>query len=219
MAKDEKGPLSPNAKALAKLAEKMTFAGIGKRLGCAGPTVRHWSTAYRTPDAEMKLKMREEFGLDTMLWEARFAPLPPVPNSQDHTVGGVQVIPEHEGVLRILPEDHVHNASEPLSLVETYREMDRTLSRQLDAAGRDKTVNVRDLSGLTQARLKVLSLIGRMTGESDITEAQVLKSQAFAVVLDALRDVCRQFPDAGRAFAEALQKIAEPKTSTKGKKE
>lgn len=186
---------SENAYALAALGKRLTFATIAKRIGQSEASVRHYATGRRVPGEIEQLRLHEAYALPLVGWTAQDAP--------GRAAGGrTAKTSTYEAIVSAGPPSEA-----PTALLARYRSLAATLEGALVRASADKDSSPRDAAALAQALSRALQHIGRLTGEGEITEAMIVKAPTFAKVLDAIREVGRRHPEAGRELFEALAKF------------
>lgn len=196
---------------LTKIGKKITYDKIGKMIGISRFTVREIAVGQSRPSRAVQLDLQRELGIAPKMWEELPTERQGISDSdicrRDLDSSASDVDADSPSIVVVKSD---------ISLVETYRIMERELSTDLNRA-RKAGVPIRDLSSLMQARLKIVQQIGKLTGELEITEAQVLRSPAFREVIEVVKEMARRFPDAGRHLAEKFAEFDVPK-SQKGKK-
>jgi transcriptional regulator with XRE-family HTH domain len=190
-------PLSPNAIALARLAAKRSFSELATRVSTSEATIRHIATGRNRPSADVRDRLLEVFKLPLDGWRA---PAEQARRPATLTEGAPSApVPGHG------PPHASAGRPEPASLLERYRALATVLEERLAAARADLDTPARDVAAVGQALSRALQHIGKLTGEGEVSERQVLQAPAFRRALEIIRDAAAPFPEASRAIARALE--------------
>lgn len=189
------GKTTSGSLALKSLSRTVTFHRLAQTIGCTRHTLQECANGSERPSVAVQKRLEEEFSIPTTEWDKLATETAPAATSEVRPLSG----PITSGASEPTPFAPATDASE--SIVDTYRQMDRSLAAR-EVLAQKTGAPLRDLTSITQARMKVIAQIGKLTGELEITEAQVLRAPAFRAILDILKDMALKYPDAGRYIAE-----------------
>jgi hypothetical protein len=80
----------------------------------------------------------------------------------------------------------------------------RALVARIESDLRGKGLSASEVAKLSAAARGIYDKIGLLTGEGQVTEAQILKSPAFERLMRKMQAALTPLPEAARALAEAL---------------
>lgn len=183
-------------------------AWIERKLELGEGTVRSWALKGRVPQKRIQKVVAERLGIGEELWTTPAGPANKManisrPKSQSNGQTGeiAQVAGKPER--GITPSNGVKkgeamaptDADDPrANAVATLR----ILRRALEEAEPEQ------IPSLANAVTSSSRLLARLSGSLDVTESQVVRSEAFGRVLKVLRVVLTQFPGAPAALDKAM---------------
>lgn len=161
-------------------------------LGVSPTAVLMWKNGQAKPDAAHREVVERVTGIPRAQWDAADglvtpAGLPP---------------PEPTLVSAVEPE-----AGEELSAKEKARAHMVNLERRVRDAG---NMGVRERALLDAAYSKAIAVFGRMSGELELTTAQILRSPAWGKICNTLVGAVEEWPQAAEAIAAALEALEAP---------
>lgn len=173
------------------------MAERGKRkaaaiLGVSPSTVLDWAHGRCCPDARHRADIERVVGIPRAQWDLADgivmpAELPP---------------PESTLVSAVEPE-----AGPEFSAKEKARAHMVNLERRVRDAG---NLGVRERALLDAAYSKAIAVFGRMSGELELTTAQILRSPAWGKICNTLVGAVEEWPQAAEAIAAALEALDAP---------
>ena len=184
--------LAPNAGAavLADLAQRHGGPhAIARNLGSNEATVRSWLTGKARPSTVARKALRETYGIDWKAWDEA-AP----------AAGVAAVKPRYEPEPALPPDASARDRAQ--HQVDAIR---KTIER-----AKGENVGFRELAALEGSYTSALTQLSRLTGETEITEAAILRSPAWARISRVVREVLEKHGQglAGE-LATALERLAE----------
>ena len=166
---------------LKRWAEERGYRKAAAALGYGVSTVHAWVNGARTPEVDAQAKIAAVVGIPVEEWAAEAAPKPAV-------VTLVSALPE------------------------TASAKSRALAHMLDIearqrAAREADTSIRDLAVIDAAYSKAIATYGRLSGELELTEAQITRSPAFERLLAVMFKALEPYPVAADAITKALDGI------------
>jgi transcriptional regulator with XRE-family HTH domain len=166
----------------------LTQEGIAHRVDVDRSLVAKWLAGVRKPSALVRKKLEATLRIPVDAWDRppkreKKAPPPPPPSAVTVTDKPYRV----DVRARIKQLDtEIHN----LIADKAYKGFERV--KMLRAA-----------TGIVQ-------ILGKMTGDTDITPIMIARSPSWRVIEDALLEALRKHPQARASVAKALEKVFEP---------
>jgi hypothetical protein len=184
--------VSPGASSLRRWVKGRGFRKASAMLGASRAAVGAWATGSKTPNAEMRAKLEKVVCIPPSDWDIP-APKPGAAKSEGDTQ-----------VSAVAP-----NASAKTVAVAHLADI-----RARHTAAKDSGASIRELALLDNALSKAVATYGRLSGELELTEAQVLRAPAFQRCMNTIMGVLADYPDIATKLSEALSVLAGDKPST-----
>lgn len=181
--------MSPAHVRIAQLVKRHGVTSVEKKLGVSDGTVRKWLRDGATPQKRIRELVAKLFDIDVEAWaEAAYSQKPSWPtmtNGKDPAPG----TPVEK------PEAIVEDADNPRANAEATLKRLRSLLL---------TAEVEDVPRLAAQITSASRLLARLSGQLEVTEAQILRSAAWAKLLRMLRDVLARYPGAATDLEKAI---------------
>jgi len=185
------GPPNAGAAELQAIADRHGGPhALARSLGSKEATVRSWLVGKAKPSTVARKALREAYGIAWTAWDS-VAP-----------VGGA-IVPSKP---RYEPEPAL--AADASARDRAQHQVD-ALRKTIERA-KGENVGFRELASLEGAYTSALNQLARLTGETEITEASILRSPAWARIMRVVREVLESHGQglAGE-LATALERLAE----------
>lgn len=185
---------APSAAALALAQEARKLGGgtseLARRLRAHESTVRSWITGRAKPSGAVRASIAAVCGIRADAW--------------DQAPGANAKAPAKRAV-ELPPRPVIHIGA---SALERTRAQVVNLEADINRA-RSSGISYRELSSLENSYAMAVKQLAKLTGETEITEAAILRSPAFARCMRVLREVLEaRAPDALAELAERLERLA-----------
>jgi hypothetical protein len=178
---------------IAELVAKHGPAWVERKLDLSDGTVRGWVVRGRVPQKRIRERVAERLGLAEVLWTTT----PPghifAKRSQKRAIA--PTVPLSAPTSEVEKGEVAHDPSDPKeNAVATLR----ILRRALEKAESEQ------IPSLANAVTSSSRLLARLSGHLDVTEAQILRSAAWARLVKVVREVLGQHAGAAAQLDKAL---------------
>lgn len=164
-------------------------AAMAARLGVSQSTISLWRSGQRKPTEAKRIEIEAVTGVPAGAWEEQAETTeraPATTTGEITSLGGAR--------------------DETLRLATQLRDVGQRL---LEDAG-DPSFDPRERAGIVRAAAPTVQALSKLCGSMlEITEAQLIKAPAMALVLERIAIALAAYPDAARAVADALEGIGE----------
>src|ERR1700689_3329263 len=185
---------TPGHTSFRRYAKEIGYRKASAALGISLAHVSDLANAKKAPRQELQERIRDVVGIPLDAWEVRNAPV-----IQLHA--GAPIAPGFAGP-GPLPEAPDSALPEVSGRKAAYDHMISIRERYLAACVAGATQ--RDLSLLDASYTRAYSAYARMSGELELTEAQISRSPAWARMLESLFRALAEFPKAAEAVVREL---------------
>jgi hypothetical protein len=138
------------------------------------------------PEPDSRAKLERIVGIPVADWDGPPAPLPAVQAAETTLVSA-------------LPPDASAKSRAYAHMVD--------ISRRYQAAIDSGKATVRDLATLDRAYSTAIATYGKLSGELELTEAQITRSPAFARIATTIFNALADHPQAAEAIVKALRRF------------
>jgi len=194
---------APKSEAHRQIAALVTSKGpawLEKKLGLGEGTVRSWVLRGRVPQKRIRERVAEHLGIAEALWTTPVGVLPKVAHERGGKTGndgpertnGARLSPKSAHEAPPVPPEDAHDPK--ANAVATLR----ILRVALERAEPDQ------IPSLANAVTSSSRLLARLSGHLDVTEAQILRSGAWARLVKIVRDVLQRHSGAAAELDKAL---------------
>lgn len=193
-------PPSEAHRRIAALVAEHGYAWVDRKLGRGEGTAKAWLTKGRKPQARIRQGVAEALGLAPELWDAP----PAVGSGHPVSTSTQRASSEVEKGEAMAPGAPLPEAEPPADASDARANVEATLRilrMRLAALPADK---IDALAKVCNAITASSRLLARLSGQLDVTEAQILRSDAWKKLVRLVRDVLEAFPDAAKALDKAI---------------
>lgn len=191
--------VTAGANALGTMARALSVRELARRAAVDPKTIRRHFQGKQTPPAATRAVYASALGIAPELWDGPSTPvakpdmLPPAA-----VIGAVAAPP-----VVAVPIPPAVN----LSAVAVNRSTLDRIDRQLAGLENAEVKNAGQLASLYNARSTAAKQLSRLTGEDEITEAQIVRSSAWRAVMALLEPVLDKHPDCASDIADLLSRL------------
>jgi hypothetical protein len=191
---------------VADLERKHGSSHVARLVGVTETHVRHIANARRSVSDRLAGKFAEVFGVPVAAWKTpadaelgkASTPASAPPNASS---------PQPHGAVGPSP-----NAHRPARVTSAIADLEATVER-LDAAllavEADPVASPSHRAQLFNAKVNALEKLARLRGEGEISEAAIVRSQAFRRIMAVVFEAMRDHPAAATALRTALSRLRE----------
>lgn len=173
--------MSPGQAALKRWVDERTYRRAAAALGVGVMTVNDWVKGKTRPEDAARAKLNEVIGIPIDAWDFEADALPVKPPA-----------------LAPMPADTSAKSRAYWHMCDIY-------TRQV--AARESEASSRDLGLLDASLSRAVSVYGKLSGELELTEAQITRSPAWARLLEAIARGLDAFPQAAESLCRELEKL------------
>lgn len=171
-----------------EFAKHGTPAELAARFNVSQASISNWRGGQRTPIEAKQIEIEEALGIPREWWREP----PPAPPP------GEPFAPVVVGSLAVAREETLKLAGELLNA-----------ARQLAGKANDPALDVREQAGVLRALTPTIQALSKLSGSMlELSEAQVVKSPAFASVLERMVAALEPYPEAMRTLIDALESVS-----------
>lgn len=179
--------MSRGSDAVAALARRHGFTEIAKRVGVTEGAIRAWASGKSKPLAKARLKLERVFDV--------------VPAWFDEDGAGAPAAPP----VAVAPSAPVPSLE--VDALEQAQSNVRQLRTEVERLVADPSATPRERAGASAALTQATRLLGRLSGATEITVSQILRSAAWRGMITALIDGLRPIPGACEAAGKVLREL------------
>lgn len=194
-------PASEAHRRIAALVAEHGYAWVDRKLGRGEGTAKAWLTKGRKPQARIRQGVAEALGLAPELWDA-----PPAAGSGHQVSTSTQRASAEVGKGEAMaPGAPLPEAEPPADASDARANVEATLRiLRMRLAALPAAEKIDALAKVCNAITASSRLLARLSGQLDVTEAQILRSDAWKKLVRLVRDVLEAFPDAAKALDKAI---------------
>ena len=208
--------LSPNARALAKLARKRSYAELAAQVGVSEACLRHIASGRRASSDGVRSKLLPlGLPLDGWVRPTRSKSARPASRLPSETSGAPETgtVTSNAPTRRSAParteRPHRHRGDDQADPRTLALRIVRELEGELALAQDNDDYTPRERSSLATAATSALRLYARLSGSLEVTQAAILRSAAWLRIGAAFDRVFQKYPEANKALAEFIAVMQE----------
>jgi hypothetical protein len=180
---------------IAELVAKKGPQWVEKRLELGDGTVRAWLRG-RVPQARIQKRVAESLSITVDLWDAKSVSNASSPVEKREVNGATH--PKTPRQMLVPASKAEVSARDPSDPKENAIATLRILRQALEEAEPDQ------IPSLANAVTSSSRLLARLSGALDVTEAQILRSGAWARLVKIVRDVLAKYPGAAAELDKSM---------------
>ena len=203
---------------LARLVKASSRQAIGRRVGVSYVSVANWISGPFIPRRPQRAMLEDHYGIPATAWETT-APSPAKKGRRaaeaapPEALAPTPVAPSAPPQPPVVQEAaRAPRAPEqgPGTSIGVLEALVRDLAEDYQSArapGKDNFATISDVAKLASALTSAQRQLSKARGETDITDAMVLRSAVWQRIVHMLPEALRPFPDALKAAIGALSAL------------
>ncbi len=182
---------------VAGLVRRLGASAMARALNLTEGAVRAHAGGAALPRAGVRRRYRERYDVPEESWDIAAGAAPQDTPESSTAIRSPRTSPKPAGRAASTPEAPEDARAAVVDLLRVAR-------GQLEAAQADEEVPYRERAQLITSATGLCRLLARLSGELELTEAQIVRSAPFKRLLDKLDAVLERHPAAARDWHAAL---------------